>query len=94
MRKIGILLGIFLGLSVIALLAYLLFLNNDTEVDKDWLVELYKCIDSNSDIFACCSQMIRYDDRNIIDDAGDEYTLLGWGRKIGDGENIHSYNFY
>lgn len=72
---------------------YVALLNNDTEVDKDWLVELYKCIDSNSDIFACCSQMIRYDNRDIIDDAGDEYTLLGWGRKIGDGENIHSYNF-
>lgn len=29
--------------------------------------------------------MLRYDNRNIIDDAGDFYTALGWEQKIGDG---------
>ena len=66
---------------------YVALLNNDTELDKNWLEELVKCISSDKNIFSCCSKMLRYDNRNIIDDAGDFYTALGWEQKIGDGAN-------
>ena len=66
---------------------YVALLNNDTELDKNWLKELVKCISSDKNIFSCCSKMLRYDNRNIIDDAGDFYTALGWEQKIGDGAN-------
>lgn len=70
---------------------FVALLNNDTELDIDWLNELYNCIKSDDNIFSCCSKMIRFDDRNIIDDAGDEYTILGWSRKIGDGKAVNKY---
>lgn len=64
---------------------YVVLLNNDTELDKNWLKELVKCISKDENIFSVCSKMLRYDNRNIIDDAGDFYTALGWEQKIGDG---------
>lgn len=67
-------------------------LNNDTELDRDWLKELYNCIRKDEKIFSCCSKMIRYDKRDIIDDAGDEYSILGWSYKRGDGKGIEEYN--
>lgn len=67
---------------------YVVLLNNDTVAKKDWLENLINCIKNDSKIFSVCSKMIRYDDINIIDDAGDEYNALGWGYKIGDGQPI------
>ena len=67
---------------------FVALLNNDTELDKDWLKELYAVIQKDSSIFSCCSKMIRYDNRSIIDDAGDEYSILGWSFKRGDGKGI------
>ena len=64
---------------------YVALLNNDTELQPQWLEKLVECISSDDKIFACCSKMLRYDNRNIIDDAGDFYTALGWEQKIGDG---------
>ena len=70
---------------------FVTLLNNDTELEENWLEELVKCISIEKRIFSCCSKMIRYDNKEVIDDAGDEYTLLGWARKIGDGKNISQY---
>lgn len=70
---------------------FIALLNNDTELDEKWLEELYKCIQKDEKIFSCCSKMLRFVERDIIDDAGDEYTLLGWGNKIGDGKASSDY---
>lgn len=70
---------------------YIVLLNNDTVAKENWLEELIKYIDQDKNIFSVCSKMIRYDDKNLIDDAGDEYNLLGWGYKRGDGQPISSY---
>lgn len=70
---------------------FVALLNNDTELDEKWLEELYKCIKADENIFSCCSKMLRFTERDIIDDAGDEYTLLGWGNKIGDGRQSKEY---
>lgn len=70
---------------------FVALLNNDTELDEKWLEELYKCIQKDEKIFSCCSKMLRFVERDIIDDAGDEYTLLGWGNKIGDGKASSDY---
>lgn len=70
---------------------YVVLLNNDTVAEEDWLEELIKCIDTDEDIFSVCSKMIRYDDKNIIDDAGDEYNILGWTLKCGDGQPTSEY---
>lgn len=71
---------------------YIVLLNNDTEVNPNWLEELINTIDKNKKIFSICSKMIQYKDRDKIDDAGDEYNLLGWAYKRGDGMPIEKYS--
>jgi GT2 family glycosyltransferase len=71
---------------------FVVLLNNDTVVEKDWLKNLVACIEEDKKIFSCCSKMIRHNERDKIDDAGDEYTILGWALKRGDGAPAEKYN--
>ncbi|WP_099190552.1 glycosyltransferase family 2 protein [Tepidibacter mesophilus] len=71
---------------------YVVLLNNDTEVDEYWLENLYGCIKNDKNIFSVSSKMIQYYNKNLIDDAGDEYTLLGWTLKTGDGKSANKYD--
>ncbi|MBU3143461.1 glycosyltransferase family 2 protein [Clostridium sp. CF012] len=71
---------------------YVVLLNNDTEVEEVWLENLVNCIEQDEKIFSCCSKMVRFSERDKIDDAGDEYTILGWAYKRGDGAVLNKYN--
>ena len=71
---------------------YVLLLNNDTELQKGFLEKLLEVIQKDSKIFSVCSQMIQYHNPTLIDDAGDEYNLLGWAYKRGDGQAVDTYN--
>lgn len=70
---------------------YVLLLNNDTIMASDFLQEILKEMESHPKAFAVCSKMIQYHNPDLIDDAGDEYTLMGWTRKRGDHEPITRY---
>ncbi|MFA6098839.1 MAG: glycosyltransferase family 2 protein [Patescibacteria group bacterium] len=52
---------------------YIVTLNNDTEVKVDWLKKLVKVAESDEDIGACASKLLYFDQRNIVDSAGDFY---------------------
>ena len=71
---------------------FVVLLNSDTVVDEYWLENLVNCIDKDDKIFSVCSKMIRYNEKYKIDDAGDEYCILGWAYKRGDGRLISNYN--
>lgn len=71
---------------------YVVLLNNDVEVEPDWLSELASCIEHDEKVFSCSSKMVRFSERDKIDDAGDMYTILGWAYKRGDGKNISLYS--
>ena len=49
---------------------YLIFLNNDTVQDKDWISNLIKTINSNDKIAAVQPKILNYYNRNIFDYAG------------------------
>lgn len=70
---------------------YVLLLNNDTEIQEGFLEALLSCIENDTQIFSVCSQMIQYHSPSLIDDAGDEYNLLGWAYKRGDGKPVNTY---
>ncbi len=70
---------------------YVVLLNNDTDAKEDWLENLLNCIEKDEKIFSCSSKMIRYNEKDKIDDAGDQYSILGWAHKSGDGDNINKY---
>ena len=67
---------------------YVLLLNNDTVIEEGFLQELVKTIEKDKQIFSVSSKMIAYHQRDVIDDAGDAYNLLGWTKKRGDGQPI------
>ena len=70
---------------------YCLLLNNDVVVDHNFVKYLYEHIDKNPKIFSVSSKMIRYFERNKLDDTGDFYNIFGWAYKRGDGKRIGSY---
>ena len=65
---------------------YVILLNNDTEVEADFVTELTKAIKARPKTFSCAAKMIQYDNRNLIDDAGNFYSALGWAYADGKGQ--------
>ncbi|MDR3063576.1 MAG: glycosyltransferase, partial [Methanobrevibacter sp.] len=55
---------------------YVYLLNNDTEIVKGTIFNLIDFIKDKMNIFSLSSKMIQMDNKELIDDAGDEYTLL------------------
>ncbi|MBE6023217.1 MAG: glycosyltransferase family 2 protein [Cellulosilyticum sp.] len=71
---------------------YVLLLNNDTVVEQDFISQMVKAIEKDERIFGVSSKMIAYHNHAIMDDAGDEYTILGWAYKRGDGKPVEQFN--
>jgi GT2 family glycosyltransferase len=70
---------------------YIFLLNNDTELDVNCIYNLLTCIKKDDKLFAVSSKMIQYNNRNLIDDAGDEYTIVGYTRKVGNNRSSERY---
>lgn len=70
---------------------YVLLLNNDTKLCEGFLEEMLHVIEKDHKIFGVSSKMIQYYDQKLIDDAGDEYTVIGWPYKRGDGRSISEF---
>lgn len=70
---------------------YIALLNNDAIADKNWLKNLLIEIEKNKDIGSCSSKMIKYFNRNIIDNCGHKFSLTG-NVDIGIGKNINKFN--
>jgi GT2 family glycosyltransferase len=70
---------------------YVFLLNNDTELEVECVSKLLNCIGKDENIFGVSSKMIQNQDRNLIDDAGDEYTLLGYTKKVGNKRSTELY---
>lgn len=71
---------------------YICLLNNDVELEDNFLISLVKCMNKDENIFAANSKMIQFHNRNLIDDAGDEYNLLAWTKKEGEGKHKELYD--
>lgn len=66
-------------------------INNDTEIKKGSIKALMDLITSANDIFSVQAKMLQYNNKEFIDDVGDEYNLLAWTKKTG--ENHHSSEY-
>lgn len=73
---------------------YVILLNNDTTVDTRYVEEMVKAIEKSPKIFSVSSKMIQMYHPELIDSAGDLYTLLGWGVCRGCGRPISNYTKY
>ena len=70
---------------------YVILLNNDTEVFPDYVEMLVNAIEKSEKIFAINPLMINANNKELVDDAGDGYSLLGWGYQIGVGEKVENF---
>jgi GT2 family glycosyltransferase len=61
-------------------------LNNDTEPEPGWLDALLAALEADPAVGYCASRMMRHDDPDRIDGAGDEYSRHGLVFRVGQGE--------
>ncbi len=71
---------------------FCLLLNNDVVIDPNFVKYLYLHINDSDRFFSVSSKMVRYYERDKLDDAGDFYNIFGWGYKRGDGKDVESYD--
>ncbi|MBO4291177.1 MAG: glycosyltransferase family 2 protein [Lachnospiraceae bacterium] len=75
---------------------FVLLLNNDTKVYPDFVKKLYVSVTGENlpvgerqkadRIFSVSAAMLMWDRPELMDDAGDQYNLLGWARARGKGQ--------
>lgn len=70
---------------------YVILLNNDTTADPQYIEEMVHAIEVSKSIFSVSSKMIQMYHPGLIDSAGDQYTLMGWGVCRGTGRSITNY---
>lgn len=89
-KNLGFAGGVNTGLAA-AHTEYVILLNNDTEVFPDYVENLVKAISRSPDIFAVSPLMINAHNKALVDDAGDGYSVAGWGYQIGVGEKVRDF---
>jgi len=67
---------------------YVLLLNNDTKADPGFVETLVSEIETSPRIFSVSSRMIQMYHPELMDSAGDNYTLLGWAVNRGVGRPL------
>ncbi|MBO5523327.1 MAG: glycosyltransferase family 2 protein [Roseburia sp.] len=65
---------------------FVILLNNDTEAEPHLVEELLRGMKQSEDIFSGSAMMLDFWQRDILDNAGDLYTVLGWARARGKGK--------
>jgi len=65
---------------------YIVFLNNDTEVEKNWLKELVRILESDPNVGAAQSKLLLLHNPKLIDTCGHRLTSYGFLVEIGAGE--------
>ena len=70
---------------------YVILLNNDTEPLPDYVGELVRCLDRFPEVFSASSKTIQLYPKDLMDDAGDMYSVLGWAYQRGVGQPSSGY---
>ena len=73
---------------------YVLLLNNDTSVKRDFVKNLETSLDNKKDYFGIQAKMCMMSEPERMDDAGDLYCALGWAFALGKGKPQQNYNCF
>lgn len=85
--------GVNVGIKLVKT-EFVILLNNDTTVDKEYVGECLRAIKKNPRIFSASPKMIQMYYPDLMDDAGDLYTIMGWAAQRGVGRSVTKYNGY
>ena len=74
---------------------YVILLNNDTEAEPGYIAALAAELDRDRKkrVFAVSPKMVQLHRKELLDDAGDGYTLLGWAFQRGVGQPVSDRKF-
>jgi len=75
-----------------AVTPYVILLNNDTEVDERYVEKLEKAIGRSDKIFSVSPKVVQMYAPELMDDAGDMYSVLGWAYQRGVGRPEKKYD--
>lgn len=67
---------------------YVILLNNDITIEKDFVKKLEEAIASSDDIFSVNSVMRQMSDTKLLDGMGDYYCALGWAFAAGKDKEV------
>ncbi len=70
---------------------YVILLNNDTRADKHYVGEMLRAIERSPRIFSVSCKIIQMYHPELMDDAGDLYSLPGWAFQRGVGRSSGKY---
>ena len=70
---------------------YVILLNNDTKVDPHYVEAMERAISRSEKIFSVSSRMIQMYAPELMDDAGDMYSVMGWAYQRGVGRPKEYY---
>lgn len=71
---------------------YVILLNNDTEAKPFYVGELLRAIEASPRIFSVSPKMIQLHHKELMDDGGDMYSIMGWAYQRGVGQEIERYD--
>jgi GT2 family glycosyltransferase len=71
---------------------YVILLNNDTVVEKDYVEKMVEAMDGRNEIFSAQSKMVSLYNKDKMDSAGDYYCILGWAYNKGKDKSVNNYN--
>lgn len=75
-----------------AVTPYVILLNNDTEAEPDYAARLLEEIERSPRIFSVSPKMVQMYQKDLLDDAGDMYSIMGWAYQRGVGRAAGLYN--
>jgi GT2 family glycosyltransferase len=68
---------------------YVALLNNDIELEADWLAELVQALEQHPEAGSATGKLLSFSERDVIDGAGDEIMWSGVTTRRGHGERDH-----
>ncbi len=72
--------------------SYVILLNNDTRVERDFAGKLLAAIKRKECIFSCQAKMLQMDNPGRMDDGGNYYCALGWAFARGKNQDADRYD--
>ena len=71
---------------------FVILLNNDTGAKEGYVEALIREIERSPKIFSVSPKMIQLYHKELMDDGGDMYSIMGWAYQRGVGQEIERYN--
>lgn len=71
---------------------YVILLNNDIICEDTFVEKLIDAMENDPKCFSCASKMLQMYQPDLMDDAGDYYSALGWAFALGKGKRADRYS--